>query len=219
MVVTSVTKTEDVTDLFSVDYIEETETRVDLTMRSRSANDTRIVMGNKRELKQKTAELLIAFLDILSTEKYLIDIAYEDIQDKIFKLKTKEKDIITDRLKALTDEEREIDTILKITKQGDYSKGLQKGLTMYDKDFYEKEQNFRDVMEKAERKIRNKNKDATDGNIDILLDEYMEQNHTGHEIDNDAFDMSHLGENFYDGYFDGVDAPEEDYEDYANFDS
>jgi hypothetical protein len=219
MIVTEVKQPLNVTDLFSVEYIEDTETRVDLTMSSRSVMDTRIVMGNKRELKQKTAELLIAFIDMFRNEKDLIDITYEDIQDKIFKLKTKEKDMITDRLKALTDEERDIDTILKITKQGDYSKGLQKGLTIYDKDFYEKEQTFRDEMEKAERKIRNKNKDATDDNIDILLDEYLEQRQAGDEIDNDAFDMSHLGENYYDGYFDGVDAPEEEYEDYADFDS
>jgi hypothetical protein len=219
MIVTEVKKSMDVTDIFSVDYIEETETRVDLTMGSRSVQDTRISMGNKRELKQKTAELLIAFMDMFRNEKDVIDITYEDIQDKIFKLKTKEKDMITDRLKALTDEEREIDTILKITKQGEYSKGLQKGLTIYDKDFYEKEENFRDEMEKAERKIRNKNKDATDDNIDILLDEYLEQKQTTRYAEEDAFDMSHLGENYYDGYFDGVDAPEEEYGDYADFDS
>jgi hypothetical protein len=219
MIVTEVKKTLDVTDIFSVEYIEDTETRVDLTMSSNSVKDTRIVMGNKRELKQKTAELLISFMDMFTEEKFMIDITYEDIQDKIFKLKTKEKDMITDRLKALTDEERDIDTILKITKQGDYSKGLQKGLTVYDKDFYEKEQKFRDEMEKAERKIRKKNKDATDDNIDILLDEYLEQQQAGHIIEDDAFDISHLGENYYDGYFDGVDAPEQEYDDYADFDS
>jgi hypothetical protein len=77
-------------------------------MSSNSVKDTRIVMGNKRELKQKTAELLISFMDMFTEEKFMIDITYEDIQDKIFKLKTKEKDMITDRLKALTDEERDI---------------------------------------------------------------------------------------------------------------
>jgi hypothetical protein len=117
MIVSEVTKPMDVTDLFSVEYIEDTETRIDLSMSSRTVKDTRIVMGNKRELKQKTAELLIAFIDMFRNEKELIDITYEDIQDRIFKLKTKEKDMITDRLKALTDEERDIDTILKIVNE------------------------------------------------------------------------------------------------------
>ncbi len=219
MIVTEIQKSVDVTDIFSVDYIEEIETRVDITMTSRTEKDTRIIAGNKRELKQKTAELLIAYLDIFRNEKDVIDVTYEDIQDRIFKLKEREKDMVTDKLKALTDEARDVDTILKITKQGDYSKGLQKGLRIYDKDFYEEEQNLRDEMEKAERKIRKKNKDANDENIDILVDEYLEQQHLDREIDEDAFGMGHLGENYDDGYFDGVDAPEETYENYADFDS
>ena len=192
MVVSEVTKTLDVVDIFSVDYIEESETRVDLTMSSRSEKDT-------------------------------IDVTYEDIQDRIFKLKEREKDMVTDRLKAMTDEGRDVDTILKISKlagtENDYSKGLKKGLTVYDKDFYEEEQKMRDELEKAERKIRKKNRDATDENIDILVDEYMEQRQIAQEIDDDAYGMEYLNETYYDGNFDGVDAPEEDYDDYADFDS
>jgi hypothetical protein len=225
MIVTEVKQTDDVVDLFSVDYIEDMETRIDLTMSSRSVQDTKLVMGNKRELKQKTAELLIAFMDIFRNEKDIIDVTYEDIQDRVFKLKEREKDMVTDKLKAFTDDQRDIDTILKISKlkgtDNDYSKALKKGLTIYDADYYDdvNEQNLRDEMEKAERKIRRKNKDATDENIDILLDEHLGQQQMNREIDDDAFGMSHLGENYYDGYFDGVDAPEEEYGDYADFDS
>ena len=223
MVVSEVTQTLDVVDIFSVDYIEESETRVDLTMSSRSEKDTKILPGNKRELKQKTAELLVAYMDIFRNEKDTIDVTYEDIQDRIFKLKEREKDMVTDRLKAMTDEGRDVDTILKISKlagtENDYSKGLKKGLTVYDKDFYEEEQKMRDELEKAERKIRKKNRDATDENIDILVDEYMEQWQIAQEIDDDAYGMEYLNETYYDGNFDGVDAPEEDYDDYADFDS
>jgi len=199
MIVTETKKTMEVTDLFSVDYIEETETRIDLSMSSRNQTDIRILTGNKKELKQKTAELLIAFIEILRNEKDAIDTNYEDIQDRVFKLREREKDLVTDRLKAMTDEERDADTMLKITKQGLYSKGLEKGLTMYDKDFYEDEQNLRDEMLKAERKIRSKNKNASDENIDILIDEYMEQNATNMNIDSDAYGLEDLRESFYDG--------------------
>ena len=199
MIVTEIKKTMEVTDIFSVDYIEETETRIDLGMSSRNQTDTRILTGNKKELKQKTAELLIAFMEILRNEKESIDTNYENIQDRVFKLREREKDIVTDRLKAMTDEERDADTMLKITKQGLYSKGLEKGLTMYDKDFYEDEQNLRDEMLKAERKIRSKNKNATDENIDILIDEYMEQNAANTNIDSDAYGLEDLRESFHDG--------------------
>lgn len=214
LVSTTNIETVDNVDLFTVDYIDERDTRIEL-----DRNTSKVLSGNKSELNKKIAELLNAYMEIFVNEKDTIDITYEDIQDRIFKLKEKEKDRITDKLKALTDEARQVDTILKITKQGEYSKGLQKGLTVLDKNFYDEEQEFRDEMEKAERKIRQKNKDANDENIDILLDEYMEQRQNEIGINDDAYDMEFLNENYDDGYFDGTGAPEEEYDDYADFDS
>ena len=216
MVVTEVKKEVEVTDLFSVDFVEEQETRIDLSMTSRNEIDTRLLTGNKKELKQKTAELLIAFIDILNNQKDTINTSYQEIQDRVFKLREKEKDLVTDRLKIMTDEQRDTDTILKINKLGMYSKGLQKGLTTLDKDFYDEEQSFRDNMATAERNIRRKNQDANDDNIDILLDDYVEQHHIDQEIDDEAYDMSYMGETYWDGNTDGNDAPEEEYADYED---
>jgi hypothetical protein len=97
-----------------------------------------------------------------------------------------------------------------------YSKGMQKGLTTLDKDFYDEERDFRDEMTKAERNIRKKNADANDENIDILMEEYMEQNNIEQAIDDEAYDMSFMGETYFDGNTDGVGAPEEEYDDYEN---
>jgi hypothetical protein len=209
MIVTEIKRSYDVTDLFSVDYIEDTDTRIDLGMTSETKTDNVTRRGNLKQLKEQTADLLIAFVCILSIEKDTIDTTYEEIQDKVFKLKEREKDMVTDRLKAMTDEERDADTILKITKQGLYSKGLQKGLTFYDKDFYNEEQILRDEMEKAERKIR-KNKGALDEDIDILVDEYLEDQINAIDIDADAYGIEYLGEDFEDGNYTGIDAPEYD---------
>ena len=210
MIVKDIKKPVEVTDLFSVDYIDEVETRVDIGMSFETKMETNIRTGNLKQLKEQTAELLIAFAKILNNEKETIDVTYEEIQDRIFKLKEREKNMVTDKLKAMTGEERDIDTILKITKQGDYSKGLQKGLTMYDVDFYEREEEqlLRNEMENAERKIRKKNKNATDSNIDILVDEYLEERQGVMDIENEVYDMEYLGEDYYDGNYTGIDAPE-----------
>ena len=218
MIVTEVKSSTNVVDLFSVDYIDDIERKIDVEMSYTDKTDTRIKTGNLRQLREAIASLLISFIDIFTTEKDLIDISYEEIQDRVFKLKEREKDMVTDKLKAMTDEGRDIDNILKITKQGLYNKGLQKGLTIYEKEFYEREeeQELRDEMEKAERKIRRKNKDATDENIDILVDEYLEQRQVDDDIENDAFDMGYLGEDYYDGNYTGIDAPE--YETYGDED-
>jgi hypothetical protein len=122
--------------------------------------------------------------------------------------------MVTDRLKKLTDEQRDADTILKINKLGMYSKGMQKGLTVLDKDFYDEEQSFRDNMVKAERKIRMKNPDANDENINMLVDDYIEQQAIDANIEGEAYDMEYMNEDFFNGNTDGVEAPEEEYQDY-----
>ena len=214
MVVIGVQKEKEVTDIFAVEYLEETETRIDLSMTSRNEEDTRILAGNQKQLRQNTAELLVAFIDIMDNQKDVVDISYEEIQDRVFKLREKEKDLVTDRLKNMTDEQRDADTILKINKLGMYSKGMQKGLTTLDKDFYDEEQSFRDEMTRAERNIRKKNADANDENIDILLNEYIEQQQVESEIEAEAYDMEYMNEGYFDGNTDGVGAPEEEYDDY-----
>jgi hypothetical protein len=216
MVVNEVVKESEVSDIFSVEHFEEQDTRVDLSMASRQTFETSLVSGNKKELRQNIVELFICFTNIMSSEKETIDTSYEEIQDRVFKLKEREKDLVTDRLKRMTDEERNADTILKINKLGMYSKGMQKGLTTLDKDFYDEEREFRDEMTKAERNIRKQNPDANDENMDILLDDYMGQQATNREIDDDAYDMSFLNETYYDGNTDGISAPEEEYGDYED---
>ena len=218
MIVTEVRKEQEITDLFAVEYIEERNTRVDMSMTTRSETDTRLLYGNKKELRQNTSQLMIAFIEIMRNHKDVINISYEEIQDKVFKLREKEKNLVTDRLKSLTDEQRNIDTILKINKLNQYSKGLQKGLTVLDKDFYDEEQEFRDEMTKAEKIIRNKNKNATDDDIEQLVEDYTAEQAVNAEIEDEVYDMEYLNEDFYNGNTDGVGAPEEEYEDYNDFD-
>jgi len=218
MVVTEVRKPEEVTDLFSVDYVEETNTRAELAFTTEPEQDTILLTGNKKVLRQKTAQLLISYFDIMSKHKDTIDTSYEDIQDRVFKLKEKEKNLVTDRLKRLTDEERDADTILKINKLNQYSKGLQKGLTVLDKDFYDEEQKFRDELDAAEKTIRKKNRNVSDEQVDNLVEDYMEEQEVNREIDEEVYDMEYLNEDFFNGNTDGVGAPEEEYDDYNDFD-
>jgi len=187
------------TDLFTVSYLEDRETRVDFDVTSQAKKDTVILSGNKKGLKQKTAQLIVAFFEILDNQKDVVDISYEEILDRVFKLREGEKDMVTDRLKNLTDEERDADTILKINKLGVWSKGLQKGLTTYVKETYDDERDFRDEMDKIEKKLRSKNRNVGDGDLDQLVDDYIEQQEVGDEIEREEFDMAHMGTNFQDG--------------------
>ena len=217
MIVTELKRPEEITDFFTVESIEDRDTIADLAMSSRSETDVRLLTGNKKELRQKTTQLLIAFIEIMYTHKETINTSYEEIQDRVFKLREKEKDSVTDKLKSLTDEGRQIDTILKINKLNQYSKGLQKGLTVLDKDFYDEEQQFRDEMEKAEKIIRKKHKNASDEDVEQLVEDYRDQQDITNEIDEEVFDMEFMNEDYFNGNTDGVGAPEEEYDDYDDF--
>ena len=201
MIVTEISKKTEVQDLFTLEYLEEKDTRVDFDITARSQSDKLIMNGNKKQLKQKIVQIIISFFEILNNQKEDIDISYEEVLDRVFKLKEREKDIVTDRLKNLTDEERDADTILKINKLGVWSKGLQKGLTTYVKDTYDEEREFRDEMDKIEKNLKGRD-----------LEDYLEQRDVDADIEKEAYDMRGFTEDYYDGNFEGDEV--ENYDDY-----
>ena len=212
MIVTETVEQLEVMNVFSVEYIEERNVRMQTEVDTIIQSDTILLNGNKKQLKEKIVHLLVVFIQTMAKHKELIDVSYDDIQDRIFKLKEREKDMMTDRLKVMSDELRDVDTILKINKLGVWSKGLQKGLTNYVKENYDEEANFRDEMDKIERKIRSSNKNASDSNIEQYVEDYLEQQDMELYADNDAYDMRGYTEDYYDGNFEGDEV--ENYEDY-----
>jgi len=216
MIVSVEPRQEEQSDIVSLAFVDAMETRA---VEPPKRQDFGILRGNKKELKQLVTNLLISFLTIMDDYKDTINFSYDQIKDNIFKLREKEKHKITDRLKSLTDEERNVDTMLKINKLGLWGKGLQKGLTVYDKENYDEEADFRDEMEQAERNIKLKNHNTTNGNIDQYLEDYLEDQQNEEDIEREAYDMSYLDEDFDEGKFDGFGEPEEEYDDYQDHDS
>ena len=207
-IIEPITRTE-IEDVFTTDYLEELETREDIDISDKSKSDIRLLRGNKKVLKQKVANLLLVFTQIIEEHKNIANISYEEILDKVFKTKEREKDNITDRLKNMSEEERNADTILKINKLGVWSKGLQKGLTSYVKETYDDEREFMDQMMQYEKKVV-KHNNRTGENIDI--DDYIEQQDIDTEIEREAYDMREYTEDYDDGDFEGAEV--ENYDDY-----
>ena len=204
-------------NIVSLEYLDETNTAIDINVDvdNRIEFDTNLLSGDKKELKQKISGLLIEFLRIMNSYKEIVDISYDQVVDRIFKLKEKEKNIITDRLKGMDDEMRDADTILKINKLGVWSKGLQKGLTTYVKETYDEEREFVEQMlqyeRKAEKKLRESNMDIN--NLDTVLEDLIEETHRENEIENEAYDIGGYTEDYLDGQFEGDDIDYIDYED------
>lgn len=91
------------------------------------------------ERMEAVAEYIITLCTFFDKQKQLINVSYKDITDKASRAKDEEKDVITKRLKDLSDEAREIDTLQKKHKLGEWNLGLQKGLTQYVPEQYDKE--------------------------------------------------------------------------------
>jgi hypothetical protein len=214
MVVTEVKKQIDVADIFSVDYLEDNERKEDFEMIGPSREmETTLLKGNKKDLKQKVADLLIAFVKIMDGQKEMIDISYDQIQDRNFKIREKEKNLITDRLKGLTEEEREADTILKINKLGAWNKGLQKGLTKYSADNYDNEREFMETMAQYERVVGAK-VDTNKRNFSLHMDDYIDEINRENEIEKEAYDMENYRDDYMDGVFEGDDLDNTEFGDY-----
>jgi hypothetical protein len=199
-----------VEDLFTVEYLDDQERKINVDVTDNDEKDLVLLRGNVKQMKQKIAKMLLCYIKIMNQYKDTIDVSYQDIQDRIFKLKEKEKIMITDRLELKTDEERDADTILKINKLGVWSKGLQKGLTNYVKENYDDEREFMETMMQYEKKVTKK---VSLEEFHDFKDDYLEEIQQEEEIDREAYDMSHMTEDYMDGNdYEGEEV--EDYEDY-----
>ena len=163
--------------------------------------------GNIKVKRELIAQLLTVFLQMMNRQKKTINIVYQDIQDTIFKLKEREKNIITDRLKAMTEEARKVDTAFKNSKLGVWAKGAEKGFLTYEKGAYDEESEFRGFMNDVEdielipsasTKINKKNGIPDEEAGDLLM--------AGVRDENDAYNMQDYSDNFYNGDFEGEEA-------------
>lgn len=104
-----------------------------------AVSELKIMTKENVELKQTVAELLISFIDIMITDKNVVNVNKRDIKEDITQSKDKEKDIITRDLREMQKDEREMENIRKNLRIGDWNVGGTKGLRFYVPETYEQE--------------------------------------------------------------------------------
>jgi hypothetical protein len=98
-----------------------------------------IVDSSSMDYNTIISNLLVGYFNIFITYKNKINYNREKILSQILKIKEYEKGTKTDRLKALTDEQRKADGELRKAGLGVWGVALQKGLTQYDPSTYDAE--------------------------------------------------------------------------------
>ena len=145
---------------------------------------------DKLENLQKTINnYLFYFMTTMKKHSQLVDNSYKKLKEKISYAKEKEKDLITEYLQDLTDEEREIENIFKQNKLEKWSKGLQKGLTQYVKENYDEERLELEKQALKEKKI-DKNSEVTDMNRELYDLDMEEQETLDKIIEEEEYDMN-----------------------------
>jgi len=165
-----------------------------------------------KSIKILISDFVVNILEINSSNIKVIDYNNKKIVDKITKSKEIEKTLITDGLRDMNDEEREIANIFKNNKLGDWNIGLQKGLTQYVKENYDSEREKLERQAIQDKKMGDKGI-VTEMNKEIykLQEEYDEI--LQEEIDRENFDMGMIPD---DGDFDPDDVGGLD-DEYANY--
>ena len=112
--------------------------------------------------KKAVSELFLVYIEMMNISKKNVNISYESVSDEVFKNKEFEKNLVTDRLANMTQDERDIDTMLKGLKLGMYGIGESKALRFYDQDQFEEDKVRNEKISKLEKKSRTGNVDEAD---------------------------------------------------------
>lgn len=143
------------------------------------------------EFNSKISTFILDFLNILSNHLNLINNGYKKIKEKIIYAKEKEKDLITDYLKHLTDDEREIENVFKINKLEKWSKGLQKGLTQYVAENYDEERNELEKQILKEKQL-NKIDNVSEMNKELYKFDIEQEEQIQDDIENEEYNMNNI---------------------------
>lgn len=111
----------------------------DLVDTNNELNEVEIRIGNKEELKERVAALLLCFLEVEEENKKTIDHSYEHIKQKVRRNKDIERRSVIDRLTKMSIEQRKVEDSLKKYRLEHWNVGQQRGLYEYDAAAYDRE--------------------------------------------------------------------------------
>jgi hypothetical protein len=188
------------TDVYSSDFLVEQQLRF-------SEGEQLYIEGDVSKLQENISKLIVAYINMMSSSKAVINKSYDKIEDIIFKLKEAEKYTFTDRLRDMTEEMRAVDMMKKANKIGVWERGVSKGLKQYDPETYEHDKAVAEKIAEMQANLR-QNNNVTDMNLDLLMEDALEEMETQAFIDADELDIRNVAENYYDGdpYGDEMDA-------------
>ena len=159
---------------------------------------------DKDQINEFINELLLTYVKMSNKNKSMVNYNYKEVYNIEFKMKETEKDMVTDRLKSKTIDERKIDSNFKSLKIGMYAKGNIKQVTKYGK-LDENDQKLVDILEEREKEI----KQEDDNNLEDILFELNQNTNMKDDIESDGEHGDADEDEVYDDYEDEDDIERE----------
>ena len=165
-----------------------------------ASQEQNIERGNMQIVKNTLGDYIVQLTVLMVRNKNMINVTNESVKSRVFKNAEDEKHKITDRLKEMSVEQRNVENTMKINKLGEWSVGLAKGIRVYDKSMYDRERRlFKDIETETDEELIEKLKNASNG-LDINEQDRLNEMMTSQEITSEEYDMSRMGED-YDNYY------------------
>jgi hypothetical protein len=141
----------------------------------------------------------MAYLELMEGHKITVNISYDFIMNSVFKIQQSEKDTFTSKLEKMSTDARKVDTLMKTHKLGDWNKGLQKGLTTYNKNLDDDELRAQNEnYQRLERRLF-ANKDVNPQNFEQYADDLLADAAIEDAINTEEYGMGRIGDDFEDG--------------------
>ena len=192
-ILTDLISLQDDTEILQLPLINLQNEQTEETLFMSNEDNLDVLVGNKAELADKIANIIIVFTDVISKDKKAINYNYQQLLELLLRSKEKEKDDMTNDLESKNDEEREIDTFFKQHKLGKWSIGEQKGFRNYDKGTYDQERETMDKMAAREANSNNRNI-ITDMNRDIFQLDMIAEEAVDDRIEREENMITYMGE-------------------------
>lgn len=155
--------------------------------------------NQQKEIKHHVALLLVSYLNIMENHKVTVNLTYDFIMNSVFKIQQAEKNTFTSKLERFTEEAREVDTVLKMHKLGDWNKGMQKSLTTYNKNNDDDETRVQNEKYQTIENALFKNNNVTDRNVEQYMDDYLAEAAANEANDMEELALGGIDEDYYDG--------------------
>lgn len=165
-----------------------------------SSEQQNIERGNTTIVKNTLCDYIAQITVLMVRHKNMINVTNDMVKSRVFKNAEVEKHTITDRLKDMSVEQRNVENTMKINKLGEWSVGLAKGIRVYDQTMYDRERRlFKDIETESDEELIEKLKNSSNG-LDITEQDKLNEMMTAREISAENNDMSSMGED-YDTYY------------------